>query len=262
MTCFARRLADRERLLGMQCFSASAHMLESLAAAGFDYAMIDTEHTEISIVEAIGLVRAAQSFGMAALVRVHEPYPPNISKALDAGADGVMVPRVITPDDMQAALDAAFFPPRGKRGMCPDTRAARYGMDGWLAHARGAHRDLAVVPLIEDVAALAHIDEICAADGVHGVCFGPGDFGVSIGAAEEGFSPRIQAETQRALARVAEACRRHGIGLMTTPLFDLLEPAAAMRQMAADDVTAVLYSIDTYLFRALADGIAGAFRAG
>jgi len=260
MPSFASRLRAGERLLGMQCFTGSPHLVEAMAVAGFDHVMIDTEHTAFSIAEAVHLIRAADSFRIAPLVRVHAPYAPNISKALDAGAAGVVVPRVVTPDDMRAALDAAFFPPLGQRGMCPDTRGARYSFDGWLAHARGAQSEIAVIPLIEDVAALAHIDAICAMEGVHAVFFGPGDYGVSLGAVAEGFSERIRQETWEGLTMVAAACRRHGKALMATPLFGLDKPDRAVAGLFDVGVTAVMYSIDSLLFQGLARNVAAAFR--
>ena len=256
---FVKKLRARAPTLGMQNFSGSPHMLEILGVAGFDCVMIDTEHTSFSTAECAHLIRAAQSFGLSPLIRVHAPYDVQIGKALDAGAEGVVVPRVNTKLDASRAVSAACYPPQGTRGMCPDTRGAGYDMDGWIDYARQLPENVAVILLIEDKLALAEIDEICSVDGIAAVFFGPGDFGVSLGAAERGFDEAIRSETLSALDRVSQAAARAGVSMMATPLHDLLQPEETIHHLRERGVDAVMYSIDTFLFRQLAGCIAKAF---
>jgi 2-keto-3-deoxy-L-rhamnonate aldolase RhmA len=256
---FVEKLRAKAPTLGMQNFSGSPHMLEILGVAGFDCVMIDTEHTSSSSAESAHLIRAAQSFGLSPLIRVHAPYDVQIGKALDAGAEGVIVPRVNTREEASSAVSAACYPPRGTRGMCPDTRGAGYDMDSWLDYARQLPKNVAIIPLIEDKLALAEIDEICAVDGIAAVFFGPGDYGVSLGAADRGFDEAIRSETLTALDRVSQAAARAGVSMMATPLHDLLQPEEAIRLLRERGVDAVMYSIDTFLFRQLAGSIAKAF---
>jgi 2-keto-3-deoxy-L-rhamnonate aldolase RhmA len=258
---FVEKLRARRPTLGMQNFSGSPHMLEILGVAGFDCVMIDTEHTSFSSAESAHLIRAAQSFGLSPLIRVHAPYDVQIGKALDAGAEGVIVPRVNTRADALKAVRAACYPPQGTRGMCPDTRGAGYDMASWIDYARQLPKNIAVIPLIEDKLALAEIDEICAVDGIAAVFFGPGDFGVSLGAAERGFDEAIRSETLIALDRVSQAADRAGVSMMTTPLHDLLQPEDSIRNLRERGANAIMYSIDTFLFRQLAGSIAEAFVA-
>ena len=143
--------------------------------------------------------------------------------------------------------------------MCHDTRGAGYDMDSWLDYARQLPKNVAIIPLIEDKLALAEIDEICAVDGIAAVFFGPGDYGVSLGAADRGFDEAIRSETLTALDRVSQAAARAGVSMMATPLHDLLQPEEAIRLLRERGVDAVMYSIDTFLFRQLAGSIAKAF---
>lgn len=256
---FMEKLRRQEPILGMQNFSGSPHMLEILGVAGFDCVMIDTEHTVFSSTESAQLVRAAQSVGLSPLIRVHAPYDVQIGKALDVGAEGVIIPRVNSAKDAIEAVAAACYPPRGTRGMCPDTRGAGYSMEDWLNYAQQLPHNVAIIPLIEDKAAIPEIDEICAVDGISAVFFGPGDFGVSLGAVERGFDADIKSDTLLALERVREAATRAQISLMATPLFDLLQYEKNLKDLEKRGVNAVMYSIDTFLFRSFVEKIVKSF---
>lgn len=257
---FTEKLRAREPVLGMMNFSGSAHMLEILAVAGFDHVMIDTEHTEFDLRHAAELVRAADSFGIAPLIRVYEPSGPVIAKAFDCGAKGVIVPRINTAAGAEAALRAAWYPPHGSRGMCPDVRASRYDMATWVAYAQTARSEIAVIPLIEDRAALHEIDAICAIDGIDAVFFGPGDYGASIGAVTAGFTAEIEAETMAALRCVSEAASRHGVSLIATPISELTQPNVAIEALIEAGATGIMYATDTMVFHAAARAVAETFQ--
>ena len=204
-------------------------------------------------------MRAADSFGIAPLIRLHEPSGPVIAKALDLGARGVIVPRVNTAAAAEAALRAAWYPPAGERGMCPDVRASRYDMASWVTYAQTVRDEIAVIPLIEDRAALSEIDAILAVDGIDAVFFGPGDFGVSIGAAQSGFTAAIEAKTMAALEQVSAAAARHGVSLIATPISGLMAPDKAIQALLDAGVTGIMYSTDTMVFHAAAGAVAEAF---
>lgn len=257
----AQRLLGREKLIGLQSFSGSPHIIDIIGQADFDVVMIDTEHTANDIESTTHLLRAASSSGLPAWVRIGVLEDWYIMKALDLGAEGVVVPRIRSAGDVERAIRASRYPPRGTRGMCPDTRASRYSMDGWMEYARDLDNRVSILPLIEDAEGMGKIGEIAAVEGIQALFFGPADFGVSIGAASEGFSPRIVKETRQALDAVVEAAGARGLSVISTPLVDLLEVERSLEDLLSSGVNVIMYSIDTFLLSALSRRIVGTFRS-
>lgn len=260
MNKIVQRLRARDRILGIQSFSGSAHIIELLGHAGFEVVMIDTEHAGVDLETTGPLLRAASSSGMASWLRVGKLDSWLIAKALDLGADGVVVPRIQHADQVREAVRAANYPPLGVRGMCPDIRASGYSMEGWLDYAQNLGERITVLPLIEDIEGVRNIREIAAVEGFDALFFGPADFGVSIGAAKEGFTPRIVAETRKALEAVVAAADERGLSVVTTPLTDLLDVDRSLTELENVGVNVFLYSIDTFLLNALSRKIVGSFR--
>ena len=180
--------------------------VEVLAWAGFELVCIDAEHSAFGAADVESLVRAAAAAGARALVRV-SGVGPEISHALDAGADGVVVPRVESAEDARACVSAVRYPPVGARGAGPG-RAAQYGRDfaGYLAR---ANDDVALVLQIETVRGLENVDEIAAVDGVDLIFVGPGDLAVSLGV--QGGSDEHSAAVRRIVAAAREAGVDFGI---------------------------------------------------
>lgn len=178
-----RRLENKKALLGMQCFTGTASLVEIMGYSGFDWVSIDMEHTTISFADVENLTRAAQVSGMIPLVRVADIEPLLIMKALDAGASGVIVPHVQTADDLRRAVAAAKFAPEGIRGKCGQVRGSRFGADGvpWSKYWKQANDDVIVLPLVEEKEGIENLDEILKVDGVEVLWIGIGDLAQSYG---------------------------------------------------------------------------------
>jgi 4-hydroxy-2-oxoheptanedioate aldolase len=147
---------------------------EICARAGFDWVLLDLEHgagTEAELIPSLQAVGGRCPF----LVRVEGSERPRFQRALDAGADGVMVPRVESVQQAQHALSHLRYPPDGDRGVAYMNRAADFG-------ARGADRDLLCVIQVETRGALEHAQELARLDGVDVLFVGPADLGAAIGA--------------------------------------------------------------------------------
>lgn len=254
------KIRTNKKMIGLELYSGSPHNVEILGDAGFDFTMLDTEHTEYDTGHIANLIRAADSFGLSPVVRVETLNEVLIMKTLDRGAQGVIVPRISTAEQAGRAAAAAAFPPFGVRGMCPDVRATRYRNEVWEDYARHPFDHVAVIPLIEDVVAVDNIDSIMAVEGIESVLFGPGDFAVSIGAAQEGFTSAIMDKTRAALQRVCAAAAKHGVYVFAIPL-ELRDPTATMTEMFGDGVSGVLFGTDTMHFQMAADRIHRAFGA-
>lgn len=146
----------------------------------FDWLVIDMEHTPITTAQAEGQLRVVQSHGKRAYVRMPSLDPPLIGKMLDLGADGIIVPMVNTAEEAARAVQACFYPPRGRRGVGL-SRAQAYTAEGFVQYRKTRHDDLRVIVQIEHCAALPNLREIFAVQGLYGFFIGPYDLSASLG---------------------------------------------------------------------------------
>jgi len=186
---------------GLWLLSGSTAAAEMAAAAGFAWALIDLEHGQIDDGDALRLVQALSPTATAPIVRLSDAHSPLVYRLLDAGAAGLMAPRV---DD--AATATAFaaklrYPPHGIRGVAPSCRAADYGAH-WSAYRPEADARVCGMVQIESAAAVAAADAIAATPGVDVLFIGHSDLGADLG--------DDAAALARADVQVVAACRRHG----------------------------------------------------
>jgi len=207
---FRTRCTDGIATVGT--FMAIPHpvAVEVTAAAGVDFVCIDWEHAQIGRERIEDLVRAADVHGVPAMVRVPGHAPESIAAALDAGAAGVLVPRVSTAEQARTAVQATRYPPVGIRGVGPG-RAAGYGyrIPDYLA---AANENLLLAIQVETAEGLANIEDIAAVDGIDVIFIGPGDLSVSIDA----MGPAGAARLNEAIGTIAATTLRSG---KTTGIF-------------------------------------------
>jgi len=200
-----QRMASGALTVGSWITVGHASVAEVMARAGFDWLVIDIEHSVIELSEVQELVRAIGPTGVASIVRLSSNDPVQIKRVMDTGATGVMVPMVASAEDAAAAVRAVHYPPRGTRGVGL-ARAQGYGADfsGYLAR---LEEEALVIVMIEHVDAVDRIDEILSVDGVDGYIIGPYDLSGSLGIPGEFDDPRVV----DLIARVLAAGQRHGI---------------------------------------------------
>ncbi|WP_110339125.1 HpcH/HpaI aldolase family protein [Prauserella flavalba] len=153
--------------------------VELLAQAGFDFLVVDMEHSPLDVLTVHQLLGAARGCGVPALVRVSDRTPSTISRVLDSGASGVLVPHVDTAADARTVVSAGRFPPQGTRGYGPTVRAGAWGAD--VAGYRASGEEIAVIPQLESREAIDAVREIGAVDGVAALFVGPADLAVATG---------------------------------------------------------------------------------
>jgi 4-hydroxy-2-oxoheptanedioate aldolase len=173
---FRERLQRGERLAGVFLQAPSPITAEVVTSFELDFVCVEAEHSPLGRESIHALLGAARR---PALVRVADNATVPIVSALDDGAAGVIVPRVDSAEEAQAAVDAARFPPLGKRGVGPG-RASGYGRTLPDYFAR-ANEDVVLGVQIESAAAAADVARIAAVDGVDLLFVGPGDLAVSLG---------------------------------------------------------------------------------
>jgi len=204
MTSFRQTCISFERVVGT--FAAIPHpvAIEVAAAAGLDFLCIDWEHAQISRERIEDLIRAADVHRVPAMVRVPGHAPEWIASVLDAGAAGVLVPRVSTAAQAAAAVQATRYPPIGERGVGPG-RAAAYGyrIPDYL---QTANENLVLAIQVETADGLANIDAIVQTEGVDVIFIGPGDLSVSIDATGPAGAEKLNA----AIVKITQTTRAAG----------------------------------------------------
>ncbi len=179
MTDLKQKIRTRQLSIGSWLSFADLQLAEMMATAGFEWLVIDMEHTSTSVSEMRALIQVVSLAGAAPFVRVGANDPLLIKRALDAGALGIVVPMVNSPDEARAAVEAMYYPPRGLRGVGL-ARAQKYGA-GFEDYRSGQDRFLSLFVQIEHYRAVEQLDAIMAVDGVDGFIVGPYDLSGSLG---------------------------------------------------------------------------------
>ena len=206
------RLSENQAVFGSFAYLAEPAVVEIMARAGFDFVIIDMEHTALDMSMVEQMVRAADGAGITALVRVPENNEKTILRALETGAQGIVIPFVRTAEDAQRAYAATRYPPDGVRGMCSFSRAAQYGAvrPEYKQHELECNREILLVALIEDETGVQNARAILDA-GIDVALVGRGDLSVSLGVSNEAEHPLVVAATEEVLATAAECGRWGGI---------------------------------------------------
>ncbi|ATJ83710.1 HpcH/HpaI aldolase/citrate lyase family protein [Halomonas beimenensis] len=200
-----RRLDQGGCVYGMLNSVPTPWLVEMLGHAGYDFVVLDLEHLSVNPEAMEHMIRAAECAGITSLVRVPGIDPGAIQRALDAGAMGVVVPRVENADQARQVVAAARFRPLGRRGITGG-RTTGFGRLPLGDYLNRANDELLVVLMIESALGVENIDAITEVDGVDWILEGAMDLAHDLGVAPDTGHP----EVRRALDRVAGACARAG----------------------------------------------------
>jgi 4-hydroxy-2-oxoheptanedioate aldolase len=189
---------------------------EALATCGFDWIVLDTEHSLTDIPDILGMLQAVAPYPVSPVVRPQSNDVVLIKRLLDLGAQTLMIPYVQTVAEAQAAVAAMRYAPRGVRGVSGMTRANRYGsVPDYMARAEDA---LCLIVQIETTDAVACIDAIAAVDGVDALFIGPADLAASMGHPGNMKHPAVVTAIEGAIRSIVAAGKPAGI-LVTDPAF-------------------------------------------
>jgi 4-hydroxy-2-oxoheptanedioate aldolase len=182
-------------------------LVEMCGLLGFQWVLLDAEHTPLDHAACRNLVRAADVVGLPCIVRVAENRPSIVEGFLDSGALGIMAPHVTSAAEAQALVAAVKFSPEGTRGAASRTRAAGYGLTGSKADFyRNANATTLTVALIEDRRGIDVLDEIMNVPGLDYLAIGANDLRLSMGTATPADDPAFRALLSGARDRI----RSHG----------------------------------------------------
>ena len=199
------KLKNNELTLGSWIMLNDPMSVEIMALAGFEWLVIDIEHTSINLETIQSLIISIQANKIKALVRVSKNEEVIIKKVLDMGADGIIVPMVNSKEDAIQAVEFAKYPPTGKRGVGL-YRASKYGI-GFEEYKKWVEEELVIIAQIEHIDAVNNIDEIISVDGIDGTIIGPYDLSGSIGYPGE-FERQ---DVKDAVQKVLSSCKKHNI---------------------------------------------------
>lgn len=188
----------------------SVGLIKLMAAAGHDFVFIDMEHGMYGMETVADLCQMALACGICPLVRPPDLAYHLVARTLDAGAQGVIVPRVQNRQEAETAVGYVKYPPLGRRGAGGDGRNA-YERRGVRESIEGGNADTMVVLQIESAEGLENVEEIASAPGVDVLLIGPNDLSISLGIPGE-----YETDTFRdAISRIVAACEQAGIAIGT-----------------------------------------------
>jgi 2-dehydro-3-deoxyglucarate aldolase/4-hydroxy-2-oxoheptanedioate aldolase len=202
---FRERLKQPGVPLGTWLMSGASSTAEAMGRAGFDWLLLDLEHVPVDDRDAVGILQAIAGTRAAAVARLAANDPVLFKRALDMGAQTVMVPFVNSADEARRAVSYAKYPPEGTRGFAAMHRASGYGTV--KDYGRRANESIYTIIQLETPQAVAALEEIAAVPGVDALFLGPGDLSASMGH----IGNLAAAPVQAAIADVAARCRRIGI---------------------------------------------------
>jgi 4-hydroxy-2-oxoheptanedioate aldolase len=206
---FKRALKAGKAQIGLWSSLSSNYTVEVIAGAGFDWILLDMEHSPNDLESALAQLQAAAPYPSHPVVRVPWNDMVTIKRVLDIGAQSLLVPYVSTADEARAAVSYTRYPPAGLRGVAGTTRATRFGRV--KDYARRAHEEICLLVQVETQQALDNIEAICAVEGVDGVFIGPADLHASLGYTGEIANPKVKPLIDEAIKRIRKAGKAPGI---------------------------------------------------
>jgi 4-hydroxy-2-oxoheptanedioate aldolase len=206
---FKRALRAGKPQIGLWSTLSSNYSVEVIAGAGYDWILLDTEHSPNELENLLTQLQAAAPYPTHAVVRVPWNDMVTIKRVLDIGAQSILIPYVSTPEEAKAAVSYTRYPPQGVRGVAGSTRASRFGRV--KDYAKRAHEELCVLVQVENQQGLDNIEAIAAVDGVDGVFIGPADLHASLGYMGEITNPKVMPVIDEAIKRIRKAGKAPGI---------------------------------------------------
>ena len=233
---------------GLWVSLADAVAAEIASVAGFDWIVIDGEHSPNDIGSTLTQLQAAYGYDASPIVRPPEGSTVLIKQLLDIGAQTLLIPMVNTPEQAEQLVAATRYPPRGVRGVA-SARSARWGQveDYWA----NADDEVCLIVQIETLEGLDNLEAIAAVDGVDALFIGPSDLGAALGHLGNVGHPDVIAAVTDALSRIAATGKPGGV--LT------LQPDVARGYIDAG-ASFVAVGVDTVLLSRAAQGLVEEFK--
>ena len=200
-----RLLMDGKATAGAWLQLTSPMSAEIMARAGFDWLIIDMEHSPGDYLNLASQIQAMGATDCVPFVRAPWNDPVAIKRILDTGAMGILVPYVNSGEEARNAVAACKYPPEGVRGLAGSPRAAYFGQNS-MAYLKHANREILVIAAVETGKAITNLDAILETEGLDGVFVGPMDLATSMGH----FGNPSHPEVQKAISLIEEKTLKAG----------------------------------------------------
>ena len=195
--------------VGTWVMSASPIVAEAVGLAGFDWAVLDMEHSPLDLMGLVHVLQAVAGTPLLPVVRVPWNDTVTIKRVLDAGAQTLLIPFVQNADEARAAVAATRYPPEGVRGMAGMSRGSRFGTAP--DYLKRANEGQCVILQLETQEAVANLEAIAAVPGVDALFLGPADLSATMGLPGQLMHADVVALMAQAVAR----CRALGMHVGT-----------------------------------------------
>lgn len=206
---FRKALLKGRPLTGIWSMLNSDNAVEALSWSGFDWLLIDGEHSPATLADTMSHLRILAASPTTPIVRLVDGNPSRLKRYLDAGAQTFMLPQIDTAEMAQAAVTAMHYPPRGTRGVAAMHRASRFTqINNYIPNASDS---LFLIVQVETEAAIENVEAIAAIDGVDAVFFGPGDLAASMGKLGQPADPEVTARIGDAFVKVRRFGKACGV---------------------------------------------------
>ncbi len=205
-------LANQEIVFGLLSSIPSPLVVEMIGFAGYDFVILDMEHICVNPETLENMVRAAECAHITPLIRVPNAMPENILRALDCGAQGIVIPHVCNRTDAELAVSSARYYPLGCRGISGG-RTTGFGTIDLPAYFERANSEIMVIIMIEDKEGVDNLDAILSVAGIDMVLEGAIDLSQSYGVPGQSQHPIVQS----AIAKIATTCQHHDIPFCAVP---------------------------------------------
>jgi 4-hydroxy-2-oxoheptanedioate aldolase len=206
---FKHAIAERQQQIGLWSSLCSNIAAEIVADCGFDWILLDTEHSPNEVPGLLSQMQAIEPGTATPIVRPAWNDTVLIKRILDIGAQTILVPYVQNPDEARQAVAATRYPPEGVRGVTGSGRGSRYGQV--KDYLKTAHQEICVLVQVETGEALSQLDGIAAVEGVDGVFIGPSDLAASLGHIGNPGHEDVQSAIKDAIGRITAAGKPGGI---------------------------------------------------
>lgn len=233
------KLQQGQPVVGPFIKACSPALIEILGLTGFDYALLDMEHSPVSVEQLEHLVRAAETTGLCPFVRASGISEAEILHPLDKGAVGLLVPMVNTKAEAEQVVHCAKYAPVGARGMDIYARSARYGAIPKAEYFAKANQETILAVQIEGTQGLENLDDILKVAQIDIVYIGPYDLSQSLGIPGQVQDPRVVEKIEVITTRTKESGKCVGIYV------DDVETAKRYIDLGIQFIT---LSVDTTMF--------------
>lgn len=243
-------LREGRKQVGLWATLSSNYTAEAIAGAGFDWILIDTEHSPADVENVLGQLQAMAPYPTNPVVRVPWNDMVTIKRFLDIGTQSLLIPQVNTAEEAKNAVAYTRFPTQGVRGVAGTTRATRFGRV--KDYARKAHEEICVIVQAESRESLDNLEAIAAVDGVDCIFIGPADLHASLGYIGERAHKDVLPVIEDAIKRIVKTGKAAGI---------LTDGEEGGRRWLAAGATFVGVGSDLGLLARGADALAAKFKS-